>query len=299
MPTDYGTNGNGRPLSFEDYQRLLAAGQRWVADAQAKDPEWQAWQRARSSYSAENADQAPASPTKDYWGAWRATLAPEVSADFNRHMADSRSWTDDVGKALKVGIPLMVGGAALAGTGLFGAGLQGAVGGAPLGGATGAAGTAAGAAAGDLAGSVLPAFDTGAGGLFGSQAAIDSAMTSAGWYPGASMAAGTEAAGGLMLGDLMPAGYQNVMSTPGLLDRITNLSPRDVANIAQRAGGLLGGNGQTDEGYPMGGAGGRQQPAALQAGGAGGMAPFRPHNGLADILRTMPNGTRQRGLMDF
>ena len=302
MPTDYGygINGNGRPLSFEDYQRLLAAGQRWVADAQSKDPEWQAWQQARSSYSAENADQAPASPTKDYWSAWRATLAPEVSADFNRHMADSRSWTDDVGKALKVGIPLMVGGAALAGTGLFGAGAQAAVGGAPLGGTTAAGGTAAGAGSSiGGSGSIVGGGMGGTGSGMG-VAGVTNPMTLTGTGTGLALSPGAVPTTGLATTGLGAGavGGLPVLSSGGLLD---SFSLSDVLKTAKKVGGLLGGGGDTGlESYPLTSPSGRGQPVALQTGGAPGASSIRPpNNGLADILRSMQKSNRWRGLLEL
>ena len=130
MATDYGfgIHETGRPLSFGDYKDLLSQGQKWVADAQKNDPAYQAWYNDQQANwnTLDTYGQGPAWNGRDFWGDWRKTLAPEVAADFNRHMSDSKDWGDSVGKVLKIGIPLAVGGAAMFGGpglgSLFGAG---------------------------------------------------------------------------------------------------------------------------------------------------------------------------------
>ena len=54
-------------ISYEDYKKLLAAGQKYVAQQQAADPDWQAWQQRAAATSVENMGELPPSPTKDYW----------------------------------------------------------------------------------------------------------------------------------------------------------------------------------------------------------------------------------------
>lgn len=216
-------------ISHDDYKKLLAAGQKYVADAQAKDPAWQEWQRTAQMYGADNADQIPASPTTDYWAQYLKTLSPQQQLGFQQNMADSKSWTRDVGNVLKVVVPMAVGGAGLAATGLFGAGAQGFVGGAPLGGAAagsaptaaslltsdigiGAASGATSAAAPAAGAAALPAFDTGVGGLFGSQTAIDTALASG----GAGGLGSTAGAGGIAAPSLAGAG--GASAGGGILD---------------------------------------------------------------------------------
>ena len=282
-------------ISYEDYKKLLAAGQKYVAQQQAADPEWASFLQRAAATSVENAGELGASPTTDYWAKYMTTLSPQQALGFQQNMADSKSWTDQVGSVLKYAIPAAVGGAGLAATGLLGTGLQAAVGGAPLGSVGGAAAAAPAASAGlmgEAASASLPLWDTGVGGLFGSQAAIDSAMTSAGWFPGASMAAGTGAAGGLMLGDLLPAAYQSVLGSAGggtLLDKIINKAPELLKQGGNLLGGASGGGGFGGASLGLGG-GGAPGPG-YKAPTMPAMPQFKAASGLADLVRNM--GPRQ------
>lgn len=118
-------------ISHDDYKQLLAAGQAYVSKAQAADPEWRAWQATQGNL--DTAGQA-ASPAKDYWAEYLQTLSPQQQLGFRQNMADSKSWTEPVGKVMSL-IPYAVGAAGLAGAagllgggGITAAGLEGAVG---------------------------------------------------------------------------------------------------------------------------------------------------------------------------
>src|SRR5512139_522235 len=118
-----------RPLTFGDYKDLLAQYQKAAIVPFQTSASW--------GGNVNGADPAPPDPAAtaaqekaiaDFWSKY----SPEVKADFQRHMADSTDWGDTVGSIMKVAVPALVGGAGLAATGLFGSGLQGLVGGAPL-----------------------------------------------------------------------------------------------------------------------------------------------------------------------
>lgn len=155
-------------ISHDDYKKLLAAGQKYVAQKQAADPEWQAWQQLSAVTSAENRDQLPPAPNKDYWAEFMGTLTPQQAQGFQQNMADSSSWTDKVGGVLRYAIPAAVGGAGLAAAGAFGPMAQGFVGGAPLG-----SGLAAAPAVGSSVGFGAPE----AMGYMGTEGALSGAGT--------------------------------------------------------------------------------------------------------------------------
>lgn len=177
-----------RGNTTDRYRAYIKDAQAKMAKAQAADPAFQEWKRDADRY---NADMGAPPPFegKDYFSEWFKTLTPAQQQDYTVAHADvqkqnSKSAKGLIGKALKIGIPLAVGGAALAGTGLLGAGAQSFVGGAPLG-STGAAGIAAGALGGaGEAGAVAGGID---------------AATAAGALGGAGEAGATGAWGGLSL----------------------------------------------------------------------------------------------------
>ena len=200
-------------MTYDEYKQLLAAGQRYVQQAQAADPEWQAWQQMASRYSPENSDQLPPSPNKDYWAQYMGTLSPEQAAGFQQTMANSSRWQDKVGSVLKYAIPAAVGGAALAGTGLLGTAAQGFVGGAPLGslggagaiggatGSTGLGGGLFGLGSTDILGGAGAAGSLGSLGGAAGGAGIDWAGNLAGAASGA--IGGATGGGGMDLGGLL------------------------------------------------------------------------------------------------
>lgn len=179
-------------ISPDEYKRLIHAGQQYVAQKQAADPEWQAWQQAVSSlpFDAER----PASPTKDYWSEYTNSLGPEMSQAFQNHMANSNSWQNNVGKVLKVAIPAAVGGVGLAGTGLLGTAAQSAVG---AGAASAPALTGVDAAMADLAasGGLTPASMGASSGVWGGLSGIPGAASSTGLLTGSELGTGASGAG--------------------------------------------------------------------------------------------------------
>jgi hypothetical protein len=117
-------------------------------------------------------------------------------------------------------------------------------------------------------------------------------MTSAGWFPGASMAAGTGAASGLMLGDLLPAAYQSVLGSAGggsLLDKVINKAPELLKQGGNLLGGAAGGTGG-GLGGSLGFGGGAPGPG-YKAPTMPAMPQFKAASGLADLVRNM--GPRQ------
>jgi hypothetical protein len=106
-------------ISYNDYTQLLGQGQDYVANKQASDPNWQAWNR-EAQLLGNMEGGAPASPNQDYWAEYRGGLTPQQQLGFTQNMADSKSWGDTVGKVLQYGIPLAVGGAAMFGGGGLG-----------------------------------------------------------------------------------------------------------------------------------------------------------------------------------
>lgn len=179
------------------YQQYVKQAQDYTRAAQAKDPAFQAWQAEADKYTADMGG-APAWNGTDYTSEWFKTLTPEQQADYEVAYQDvdaqnKKSLKGRIGSTLKFAVPALVGGAALAGTGLFGAGAQGFVGGAPLGSSGAVAGgidaaTAAGALGGAGDASI------GAGGLLGGGA---EAGLGYGGYGGAG---GTIASQGGLLG---------------------------------------------------------------------------------------------------
>lgn len=218
---------HGRPLSFDGYKALLRE-----------------FQKSGVEYS----ERVKGMP-------------PAVAADFRRHMSDSKEWTDSVGKVLKVGIPLAVGGAGLAATGVFGAGAQSFVTGASA--ATGgAAAPAAGATIGGFEAAALPAFDTGVGGLFGSQAAIDTALGAAGVAGGSSLSTAP-----LALGGWAPlAGSTAAGAAGGTLSSVLDTISQGVSGVLSDPLKALGGvGGALDLGLGVAGAITASQAAKDQA----------------------------------
>ncbi len=167
---------DGRALSFTDYQNLLNQHNRYLQQYAPVNTSWGGninGPDAQPLSAAELADNKTA--TEAFWKQY----SPEVRADFQKHMADSKEWGDSVLPIMKM-IPLAVGGAGLAATGLFGPALQSFVGGAPLGGAGGSVAGAAGLG-GEAAGGIAPTWD---------------AATSAAWQSGAGLGGDTLSAMG-------------------------------------------------------------------------------------------------------
>ena len=273
--------------SGEFYKSFTRDRNKYIADRIGEDP-------AQALLHVDNWSPEQLAAVQDYQQKYvdlakqyQASLDPANQATYAKSMADHSA---DLARTNKYGSLAAKGliGAIGAGAGLTEAGL--------LGGAAPAANVAAPAAsaAGEAA-ATLPAWDTGVGGLFGSQAAVDGAMNSAGWFPGASMAGGVNTAGSLILGDLMPAGYQSVLGS-SLLDKIISKAPE----LLQQAGGLMGGGGSS----------------AGQGGGGGGMStflgyrpyqppttpvptPFKAPTGLADFARTLQIRRQPKGLLGF
>ncbi len=109
---------DGRPLSFGDYNNLLSDYQQetifpfmtdnWGGNVNGPD---------RLPPTQANLD-AQKKATEAFWGQY----SPQIRSDFQRHMNDSREWTDSVLPLMKM-IPLAVGGAGLGGAlGLLGPG---------------------------------------------------------------------------------------------------------------------------------------------------------------------------------
>ncbi len=150
-------------MTLDEYYRLLNAGQSYVQNAQAADPEWQAWATNGANYNLDTAGSV-ASPTTDYWGKYMATLSPQQQAEFAQTMAQLKDdrWQTKVGNVMQY-IPAAVGAVGLAGA----AGLLGPSAGFPgtsiFSGAAGAAGAADAAAGAGFVGegalSGIPAWD--------------------------------------------------------------------------------------------------------------------------------------------
>jgi hypothetical protein len=175
------------------YDTYIKQAQNYMRAAQAKDPAFQAWQAEASRYSADMGG-APAWEGKDYFTEWFKTLPPEQQRDYEvtyqeAQAQKAKSFTGRLGSLAKIIPGVVIGAGALSAFGVIGAAADGA---AAVAGA--AEGAAAGAAAGDLASAALPLWDTGVGGLFGSQAAVDAALTGAGWYAPATVGGGVAAA---------------------------------------------------------------------------------------------------------
>jgi hypothetical protein len=308
MAQDYGfgINGNGRPLSYQDYKDLTKARQQWINTETGKDPAYQQWLAAQG-VTPDTYGQGPAWTGKDYNLAWLDTLSPEVRADYIRHGNDSKDWTDTVGGVLKYAIPLAVGGAGLAATGLLGPAAQGFVGGAPLS-STAAAGAAA------------PAFET-LGGAWGPGYA---AVPSSG-VPGAAEAASAIAAAGgsgtaagqALLDAYVNSGPWTGPSMPGPANG-TNIPTGAEAGAGTAAGtGLLDAAGNIDWGEVLKTAGSLlnsgDSASSGMGGGDGGLlgyrpytppaapvrAPFKPSTGLADFARALQVARTPKGLMSF
>jgi len=150
------------PISLDEYKQLLAAGQKYVTDAQANDPAWQAWKQAYDSTSWDS--EKPVSPSKDYWAEYMGKLSPAQQAGFQEYMM-APTWQNKVGNVLKVAVPAAVGAAGIGGA-------MGLLGGS--GAAAGGSGVAAGMspAAADAA---LAAFDAAV-----PSSALDAAFAGAG-----------------------------------------------------------------------------------------------------------------------
>ncbi len=282
-------------ISYEEYKKLLAAGQDYVRKAQAADPEWAAWQQEAAAYNPTTSDTLRASPDKDYWAQYTGTLSPQQALGFQQNMADSKSWTDQVGSVLKYAIPAAVGGAGLAATGLLGAPLQAAVGGAPLGGSVGTLGSVPGLSfsgslpeIGAFGGAPAGGFET-LGSAFGpAYAAIPSSGV-----PGAAAAAQAIAAAG---GSATAAGQ-------ALLDAFVKSGGKSfidkIPDLLKTAGGLL------DPAIPGGGSGGGG--GGLQAFGykpyqppaAPAPVPFKAPTGLMDFAKGLQNTRKPRSLIGF
>lgn len=163
VPAATGNSGGGR-VSFGDYKQLLAGGQEYVRNAQAKDPEWAAYNAKLASTPFDSIDSVGPSPGTNYWDQYLGTLSPTQQAGFQQHMRDSRSWTDSVTPFMKM-IPAAVGAVGLAGA----AGALGAGGGFPgtsiFGGAE--AGLSGGGATGLDFGSAFEGLANGGGGATG------------------------------------------------------------------------------------------------------------------------------------
>jgi hypothetical protein len=218
-------------ISHDDYKKLLKAGQKYVAQKQAKDPVWKAYTEYEQSMLLDQQGQtAPPSGMTDYWQEYLGTLSPQQKLGFQQNMADSKDWGDTVGKVLKYAVPAAVGGVGLAGTGLLGAAAQSAVGGGvtagQIAGAAGlpelglAAQTGLGGGAGGMGAAALPAFDTGVGGLFGSQGAIDAAAGASGLGSAGLGSAGSVAGGATSLVAGAPASWSSWL-TPNVVKGLT------------------------------------------------------------------------------
>jgi hypothetical protein len=290
-------------MTLDEYYQLLNAGQTYVQGAQAADPAWQDWLTSQSNYNLDTAGSV-ASPTTDYWGQYMATLSPQQQAEFAQMMAQLKDdrWTTKVGSVMQY-IPAVVGTIGLAGaSGLLGpaAGFPGEAIWAPA--AEAAAGAAAAPAA-EAATSTLPLWDTGVGPLFGSQAAIDSSLAAANWFPGASLAAAEGfGAGNLMLADLLPATFTSTLGAPAaqtLWDKIVDKAPDllkktgDLLDGPDSGGGGFGGSMQLGGGGLLG-PGKPYTPPATPA-----MAPFKASTALADLARSMTPRRPTRGLLGY
>jgi hypothetical protein len=289
-------------ISYDDYKKLLAAGQKYVTAAQAADPEWVEWDRIARSLPFDEV--APASPDKDYWAEYMSTLTPEQQLGFQQNAADAESWTDKITPIMSL-IPYAVGGIGLAGAaGLLGASAEAAalpafdtgVGGlfgsqaaidsalASAGGGVAAPSLAGAAAPAATAAASTPLWNAGGDGLFGSQQAIDTALNSAGWYPSASIEGGVNQ-GGLLLGDLLPPAYQSILKTaaPGLLDQILDKAP----DLLKAGGSLLGGGGSAGGGTSPGGSAGARSGNGYTPPGLLPPRAFKAPSGLAELTRNM------------
>ena len=305
MAQDYGfgINGNGRALSFDDYKKLSSAYYQFM---QANNPDAQNMVWGGRDIGPEPAPskltpEAAAELENRFWSQYK----PEVRADFSRHSADSKDWTDTVGGVLKYAIPLAVGGAGLAATGLLGPAAQGFVGGAPLS-STAAAG--AGAAAGDaaladLAGGLIPEY--------GTEAAYTAGLgDTAGWASAPSLGGVTDpgyAVGpwegpsmpGPANGTNIPTGAEagaGTASGKGLLDAAGNI---DWGKALETAGSLLNSNDSAGSGMGGGGGGGLLGYRPYTPPAAPVRAPFKPSTGLADFARALQVARTPKGLMSF
>ena len=127
----------GGAQAFDEYNR---AAQKYTLEAQARDPEWQAWS-AQASGLPLDLQGSIASPDKDYTAEFFASLSPEQQREYwqlyEQHQADkAKSWQSKVAGVMKF-IPAAVGVAGLAGA-------AGLLGGAPGGVSAGAIQSAAG-----------------------------------------------------------------------------------------------------------------------------------------------------------
>jgi len=251
------------------YDEYIAQAQAYMRAAQAADPAFQEWQRNASMYSADMGP-APAFQGADYFDQWLKSLPPEQQQEYMKGLEESRyqhdkSFTGRLG-TLASYIP-----AAVAAIGTAGA-ASGLLGGAA--GAGAGVGEAAGSslAASELGAAAPLAFDTGVGGLFGSQAAIDSALASGATGLGSTAGIG----GGALLGMggvAAPALTEGIGS--GVLSGLGNLgslgsttSSTLPTSPATNGGGLLGSGGSMDIGGLLGGLD-LKDWASLLAGGAG------------------------------
>lgn len=167
-------------MTYDDYLNAQLAYVRPRMDA---DPQWQAYINSMASGGGgmDAADAANsyngtlAAPSKDYYGEWFGMLSPEQQSEYMRLLQEDKEgrWQTKVGNVLKY-IPAAVAAVGTAGA----AGLLGSSAGFP--GTAIWSGAPAAAAPVAEAASTMPLWDTGVGGLFGSQAAVDSALASAG-----------------------------------------------------------------------------------------------------------------------
>jgi hypothetical protein len=208
------------------YKAYIKQIQEHTAKAQAADPAWKAWQAEVSKYGPQDMDQAPPPPAdlKNYAAEWFAAQPPAVLADYNAaHAAvraeNAKSARGLAFKAASV-IPYVVAGAGvLSAMGVIG-GAAGAAEGAAVAGA--AEGATAGAAGAAEAASTLPLWDTGVGGLFGSQAATEAALTGAGWFAPATVEGGVAAAAAAGF-DFSSAAGAAAAAGGGALDSVSGL----------------------------------------------------------------------------
>ena len=123
--------GGNTTTRYKAYIKLIQEASDKVQKA---DPEFKAWQAAVERYGPENAQDAPPMPagvSQRLRDSVAVALGP-MKADYEVAAADvsaqnKKSITGRIGSALKIAVPALVGGVALAGTGLFGAAAQSAV----------------------------------------------------------------------------------------------------------------------------------------------------------------------------
>jgi len=258
-------------MTYDEYINLAQA---YMAKAQAADPAFQKWQNNAMQYSADMGG-SPAWEGADYAQQWFDQLSPQQQAEYQQtrqaEFADrAQSFKGRLG-TLASYIPAVV---AAIGTAGAASGL--------LGGAAGA-GEAVGSslAASELGATAPLAFDTGVGGLFGSQAAIDSALASGATGLGSTAGIGGGALlgmGGVVAPALTEGIGSGLLSGSGLgslapaLDSIAGSAPTpgsSLGSAATTAGGLLGSGGSTDIGGILSGLGSVKDWGSLLAGGAG------------------------------